>query len=129
MSSPSNSIQKLRRGDLILILSILLIACVALLIWSFGREEGSTVSVLIDGQVVASYPLGEDRVEVIHSKDGGENRLVIRDGRAYIESANCPNQDCTHRRPISYVGDSITCLPHAVVIRIDGESDGPDIII
>jgi hypothetical protein len=129
MTAPTNGKRfKIKKGDIIFILALVAVCAIALTLWFALREEGSFVSVVIDGRVVATYPLSVDRVEVIHSADGGENVLVIKDGKAYIESANCPGHDCTRFFPISYVGETIACRPHEVVIRIDGESDGPDVI-
>lgn len=117
-----------RRHD-ILFIAVLLFLCaaVALGLYVF-REDGDTVTVSIDGQLYAEYPLTEDRVVELIS-DGGFNRLVIEDGYAYVEEASCPDGICSSHRPISHNGESIICLPNKVVIEIHRrEQNQPDII-
>ena len=62
--------------------------------------------------------------------DGEFNRLVIRDGKAFMETATCPDGICVSHRPISRVGESIVCLPHRVIVKVIGEGGGeePDIV-
>ena len=59
----NNNSQKNRklRNDVILAVVIVLIAAAGLLVFVLNREEGATVSVKIDGEQVAVYPLSEDR--------------------------------------------------------------------
>ena len=49
-----------------------------------------------------------------------ENVLVIKDGVAFVESADCPDEVCVAHLPISREGETIVCLPHRLVIRIVG---------
>jgi hypothetical protein len=129
MTAPTNGkTRKVKKGDLIFFVALALACILAVTIWLAFRKPGAYASVVIDLKVVATYPLSEDRVEVIRTADGGENVLIIKDGKAYIESANCPGHDCTRFFPISYVGETIACRPHQLVIRIDGEGDGLDVI-
>ena len=57
----NNNSQKNRklRNDIILAVAIIFIAAAGLLLFVLNREEGSTVSVKIDGKQTASYPLSE----------------------------------------------------------------------
>lgn len=118
------------KNDLIFIAAILVsVALLALVL--FLRGEGCTVRVELDGRVIGSYSLALDREVEILSGEGGEekNLLVIRDGKAYVSYATCPDGLCTGHRPIFRVGESIVCLPHGVVITVIGEdSTQPDII-
>ena len=49
---------------------------------------------------------------------GGTNRLVIEDGTARMEWADCPDQICVNHRPVSSGGESIICLPNKVVVSV-----------
>ena len=44
--------------------------------------------------------------------------LVIEDGKAYMEEADCPNQICVHHSAISHKGETIVCLPNRIVIEV-----------
>lgn len=117
-----------RRHDILFIAVLLFLCAAAALGLYVFREDGDTVTVSIDGQLYAEYPLTEDRVVELIS-DGGFNRLVIQDGYAYVEEANCPDGICSSHSPIGHNGESIICLPNKVVIEIHRrEQNQPDII-
>ena len=59
-----------------------------------------------------------DRVEDIHTGKDGLNRLVIKDGKAWVETASCPDGICAAHKPIHREGESIVCLPNKVVITV-----------
>jgi len=44
--------------------------------------------------------------------------LVIKDGKADMISAECPDHICVHHAPISHKGETIVCLPNRVVVEI-----------
>jgi hypothetical protein len=117
-----------RRHDILFIAVLLFLCAAAALGLYVFREDGDTVTVSIDGQLYAEYPLTEDRVVELIS-DGGFNRLVIEDGYAYVEEASCPDGICSSHSPIGHNGESIICLPNKVVIEIHRrEQNQPDII-
>ena len=91
-------------------------------------SSGDTVTVTVDQTVYGKYPLGEDRTVEIRCGDA-INLLVIRDGRASVESASCPDGICVSHRPIARNGESIICLPNKVVISVSSEkTNAPDIV-
>ena len=119
------------RNDLIFIVAILAVVAIGAAALFFLRGEGSTVQVEVDGTVIGTYPLSVDReVEIITGENGEElNLLVIKDGKATVTTATCPDGICAAHKPISREGDSIICLPHKVVITvIGGSGEEPDII-
>lgn len=117
-----------RRHDILFIAVLLFLCAAAALGLYVFRETGDIVSVYVDGQLYAEYPLSEDICTEIPS-DSGYNRLVIADGHAYIEEASCPDGICSAHRPICHDGESIICLPNKVVIEIcRREQQQPDII-
>ena len=108
----------LRRGDLLL-LGLLAAAAAALgLFWLLHRTPGKQVLVRVDQKVVASFPLDEDREYTIDNGWGGENHLVIREGIACIDHANCPDRICVLQGSVSQSGEAIICLPNGVVVEI-----------
>lgn len=48
----------------------------------------------------------------------GECILIIKDGEAYMQEADCPNQICVHHSPVLHKGETIVCLPNRVIIEI-----------
>ena len=119
------------RNDVIFIVALLAVIAIAGACLYFFRGEGDTVTVSIDGKVVATYPLDEDLVKDIHTEGDGLNRLIIRDGKAWVEKASCPDGICAAHKPIHREGESIVCLPNKVVITIQtaDTTNEPDIVI
>lgn len=117
------------RNDLILI-AVLLTAVIigGLCLWLTGGE-GDTVTVTVDGEVYGVYPLSQPCEEVI-TTSRGTNTLVIRDGKAMVTEADCPDGICAGHHPIHRNGESIVCLPHKVVVTVStADTDAPDIVV
>jgi len=117
------------KNDIILVsvlVGIILLAILGILLF---RKSGSTVKVTVDGKLFGEYSLAEDKTVEIKS-DRGTNLLVIRDGKAHIERASCPDGICSSHKPISYSGESIICLPNKVVVEVTStqQENQPDII-
>ena len=68
----------------------------------------------VDGEVFGTYGLTEDQTVEIDDT----NRLVIKDGEARMEWADCPDQICVDHRAVSRNGESIICLPNQVVVTV-----------
>ncbi len=129
--STNNEKKRLWRNDVIFIAILLAVIAVAGACLYLFHGEGDTVTVSVDGKVIATYPLGVDRVEEIRTDGDGLNRLIIRDGKAWVETASCPDGICAAHKPIYREGESIVCLPNKVVITVKTAetTDEPDIVI
>ena len=117
-----------KRNDIILIAAVLAVVIIAAALMLLLRQEGDMVSVSIEGKTVGEYSLNYDRTVELKS-DNGYNILVIKDGKAYVSEASCPDGICSSHRPIRYGGESIICLPNKVVVEVISQSeDTPDVI-
>lgn len=116
------------KNDVRLIVTLLLLLAAATLALLLFRTEGDSVAVTVDGKLWGEFSLLEDRV--VEIKNGDDyNHLIIRDGKAYVEYASCPDGICAAHRPVSFGGESIICLPNKVVIEVHtADNDRPDII-
>ncbi|MBR3895198.1 MAG: NusG domain II-containing protein [Clostridia bacterium] len=116
------------KNDLIflaVLLSVILVAGLGVLLF---RGAGDSVTVTVDGKLWAEYPLNEDR-EIEIKTERGVNLLVIKDGKAEIVRASCPDGICSDHRPINRDGESIICLPNKVVVTVRAtRGDAPDVI-
>lgn len=43
---------------------------------------------------------------------------MIRDGKADMKEADCPDKLCVHQKAISAENESIVCLPNRVVVTV-----------
>jgi hypothetical protein len=117
------------KQDLIFI-GILLLLC--LVIWGvyalLFHEAGSAVVVTVDGQIYGTYPLSQEQtVSICDSEGKVTNTLVIRDGKADMTEADCPDKLCVHQKAISVEQENIVCLPNRVVVTVTGsEEEGLD---
>lgn len=116
-----SAIVKLKRNDLILIITLLITAVISFFLIQSMKKVGGTVSVLRDNQEIYNLPLNQD-LNIMIESNGQYNELIIQDRKVWIESANCSNQICVRHPKIRYSGETIICLPHRLVITIiDGE--------
>ena len=114
-----------KRNDIILVVVLLLISVAGLLLYKVLTHEGNVAVVLIDGNEVVRFSLSEDREYIIETEKG-KNTLVIKDGKADIVLADCPDGVCVDHKPISKVRETIVCLPHGVVVVIEASQAATD---
>ena len=115
------------KNDVIFIVILLLaVSLLGLGLWLF-RTEGDTVTLTVDGELMGTYSLAQNRtVEIVTGEQNDRyNVLVIRNGEAYVAEASCPDGICAAHRPISRRGESIVCLPHRVVITVRTSENAP----
>ena len=133
MNKSETKLNKKLRNDIIFItILISVIAIIAACVYVFGGG-GNTVTVTVDGEVYGVYSLDHDIVEdIITGKEGEHfNRLVIKEGKAFIEEASCPDGICSSHSAISRNGESIVCLPNKVVVTVTTteSQNSPDILV
>ena len=114
---------KKTRNDMILGLAVIILAAGIWLATELLKKDGSFAVVTVNGTETARYSLSEDAEIRLESENGGFNILVIKNGKADIIEASCPDHVCVDQRPISKTGEAITCLPNKTVITVDGEEE------
>lgn len=107
---------ELKKKDWILIVIIICVAAGAYLLHQVLRDAGAnTVTVKVDGVIEGTYNLNEDR-EV--SINGGTNTLVIKNGKADMTEADCPDKLCVKQKAVSLNHENIICLPNKVIVEV-----------
>ena len=103
--------------DILLLGALLLLT--GILYLAFGRttESGEQAVVIVDGEIVARYPLNRDGIYVLND---GSNTLAIQDGFAWMQEADCPDHICMLLGKINMSGQMITCLPNKLIVTIEG---------
>lgn len=117
----------MKKADFIVIAVVAVVAGVLLFfLYGVNSNSGSFVRVEVDGKVIDTLDINEDTTLEIESENGGTNTLVIKDGKAKVTDANCPDGICTNHKEINKNGESIICLPHKLVVTVVNEKSGGD---
>lgn len=83
-------------------------------------DSGSEITVTVDGQLYGTYALSDPQEIPIKLDGRVANIVVIKDGAAHMEDADCPDKLCVHQGAISRHGQTIVCLPHKLVVEVVG---------
>ncbi len=89
------------------------------------QKIGDVATVSLAGRCIQTVDLG--RVEEIYtftiSGKSGSNTIVVEPGRIRIVSADCPRKLCVQQGWLSPGGLPLVCLPHKLVISVEGSTD------
>lgn len=111
----------LKKNDILLIVIVLVVAGSAYLLHEkIGVSAANCITVKVNGEIEGVYSLGEDQeIEI----NGGTNHLVIRNGKADMEEADCPDKLCVKQKAVSKNHESIICLPNKVVVEVSSREN------
>ena len=110
----------IRKKDWMLLVFLLAAAALLALCLALFTRTGERVTVYVDGRQQEVHALQEDGTFLIQDGAGNENLVVIENGTVRVEEANCPDRLCVRQGRISRSGVSIICLPHRVVVAVEG---------
>lgn len=114
---------RFRRGDIIVIVTIVLIA-VVLWVGLFSAQSGvkaASASIYHNGTLLCVLPTNRDTQYTVH----GDYMTVItvKGGRIAVTESTCPGGDCMRSGWQDTSGRSIVCLPNRVEIVLNGDGD------
>lgn len=111
----------IKRKDFILFLVLLICSGFIVVISLFFEKDGNQVVIQQDGTKIMQLSLEDSGTYVI--EDGNYyNKIVISDGAVFVEDANCRDLICVRHGSISKVNETITCLPHKLIVYVVGEN-------
>ena len=111
--------------DLLLIGGLLLLALVCYLLFAGGKSEGNVALVCVNGVETDRYPLFQNGR---YPLNGGSNILIIEDGFAWLEDADCPDKLCVRQGKVHLDGQVITCLPNKLTVTIRADNSEVELI-
>ncbi len=116
-----NKLLNKHKNDFILIGTVVILTLICIIIFALLTKKGETVKIIVDGKTQYTYNLSDDSEKVVLTGENDEfqNTVVIENGKAYVESANCPDKICVAHKAISKEGQTIVCLPHKLVVAIE----------
>lgn len=120
----------MKKGDKIVLALIIVISLVLFFLTSQTLREAQNkyVSVQISGQEVQKISLKKEKElrEYNFKTKLGTNKVLVKDGKVWVQESNCPDQICVHMAPIEKVGETIICLPHEFLVEIKADKKAPD---
>lgn len=117
----------LKKQDIFVVI-VLLFALVGVIVL-LCMPQGEKVVIRVDGKIQYVLDLNEDREIPIVINGENANIVVIKDKKVYISNATCPNHDCVNAGKIDKIGQSISCLPHKLIVEIVAKNSEVDTII
>ena len=106
---------KIKKKEL---LFFLIVIAAALIWWAVmasrrAKTDYGSIRITVAGEDFGIYPLNEDQKISIN----GTNTCRIKNGKAQMIEATCPDHLCIHQSPVDMNGGFIICLPNQVVIE------------
>lgn len=117
-----------KKGDFFIFGIIAVIIITAAIVFYRTPLTASTVTIYVDSREYATYTVSEGyEKEITITTDEGYNQLKLQSKTITITDSDCPNRDCVHMGTISRAGDMLICLPHKLMIVLEG-GDGVDAV-
>lgn len=112
----------IRKNDILLVFIIFAVAGLAYFLHNvIGASGAGSVTVKVNGVIEGVYSLGEDQeIEI----NGGTNHLIIKNGKADMTEADCPDKLCVNQKAVSKRHESIICLPNKVIVEVNSGESG-----
>lgn len=116
--------KKTLRNDLILVISLLLVAVIAFVVIISTRTKTNLIAkISVQNTVVEVIDLSK-KEDKDYDIQGINGHLHVRthNGAIAVISSNCPHQDCVHMGYVSESNKPIICAYNAVYIIIEGKT-------
>ena len=110
-----------KKGDFLIFGLIIVVVITAAIGFYRTPLAASTVTIYVDSREYATYTISEGyEKEIIVKTDYGYNQVTLDSGTVAISDSDCPNYDCVQMGTISQAGDMLICLPHKLMITLEG---------
>ncbi|MDO5717014.1 MAG: NusG domain II-containing protein [Tissierellia bacterium] len=114
--------------DKILIGCIVCISIFFLVRPGIPAEEQRDIVVTVNGEEVYRTSFSKEITEKKIESPYGYNVIEIGEDYVRVLDASCPNKLDVKQGKIHSPGQSIICIPNRMVVTIEGQSDGPDVM-
>ncbi len=84
-------------------------------------NDGNVV-VYYKNSVYGTYDLETNQVITI-TTELGFNEIDINNGTVHIADADCKDKYCVKDKPIEYNNQTIVCLPHQVIVKVENNEE------
>ena len=109
----------IKKRDVIFFLAIGAVCAVLFLTSRIFKVTGDSVQIYKEGKLYAEISLNKDQEIDID----GKIIVKIKDGKAFMYYADCPDKLCIKQGKISDNSRDIVCLPNKVSVRVGKKSE------
>lgn len=110
----------IKRRDIILFLVLIVLGAGSFVLIKTNLKPGNEADVYIDGSLVQTIDMTKDDTYVFDTEKG-TNTVTVADGEICVTEADCPDKICVNMGWVSRSGETITCLPHKLVIEVHND--------
>ncbi|MBQ7950959.1 MAG: NusG domain II-containing protein [Clostridia bacterium] len=114
-----------KKGDFIVFFCIAGMVLISAILFYRPAAEAKQVVIYVNSEKYAAYQLDQPydkniKVPVNKNPKYGYNHIRIHDGVVTMVESTCPNGDCVKMGTIREAGDILVCLPHKLMVRLEG---------
>ena len=117
----------MKKSDFILILAVLAVAASAYFAFRQQSAQAMRVVVFADGELLTSESLTGGKNPIVVENSYGRNVIEIHSDGVEVVWADCASQACVRTGKISRPGEVIACLPHRLLIILEGAPNSEDV--
>ena len=115
--------KRMTRADLAVIGVALLVSILtAVLVWLPEKAPADCAKIYVGNVLVDTLPLSTDGEYTYEAADGW-NTVRVSGGKVFVTDASCPDKSCVKQGKAANAGDTIICLPNALVIVTDAAKE------
>ena len=114
------------RADVLIAFIVLIAAAVLMFAFGIRKPEAAELRavIYIDGEIYDIADLPEYPEEILINGGRGANTVTVYPDGVAVTAADCPSLDCVRMGKIQYVNQSIICLPHRILVRLETDARG-----
>ncbi len=111
----------LKKGDFLIFFLIAVIVIVSAIGFYRTPLSARTVTIYVDSSEYATYVISDNSEKIVTvNTDYGYNQVKLQGGSVTIIDSDCHGQDCVKMGTISQAGDTLVCLPHKLMVVLEG---------
>ena len=110
----------INKRDVILFLVLVILGAGSFILIKNNLKPGNEAEVYVDGSLVQTIDMTRDDIYGFDTSYG-TNTVVVEGGEIRVSEADCPDKICVNMGGVSRSGETITCLPHKLVIEVHND--------
>ena len=111
----------LKKGDFLIFFLIVAVIIVSAIGFYRTPLSARTVTIYVDSSRYASYVISDNSEKIVTvNTDFGYNQIKLQSDTVTIIDSDCHGRDCVQMGTISHAGDTLVCLPHKLMVVLEG---------